>query len=284
MDWVTGRHHFDVMPFATVTGRNAPRGFIFGMPKWFRFLIVPESPEHVLAYVDYTAQEIGIAAALSGDPAMAAMYLSNDPHLYFASLAGAVPSQARKEDYPEIRKKYKTVNLGVLYGLTPRGTAMKLGISFQEAEELHKAHRRLFPGFWKWSERRIVMALHRGSIRTRLGWQASVPPESNDRTWANWPMQATGADIMRLTVMYMDEAGLALLAPVHDGFLLSCRRDAVDATREQVDYACASAVEHVLPDFKLKWEVSIHEERFIDLDGQPLWDTVQGFLQDADRG
>lgn len=179
-----------------------------------------------------------------------------------------------------IRKKYKTVSLGVLYGLTAWGTAAKLGISYQEAENLHRVHHRSFPEFWRWSERVVVSAINRGSIRTRLGWRALVDHDSNGRTWANWPMQANGADIMRLTIMYMDEAKLAILAPVHDGFLLSCRRDEIDATRRKVDYACASAVEHVLGGFKLKWTVTIHDARFEDPDGLPLWETVQRLLQE----
>lgn len=281
VDSVTGRHYSDIRPFATVTGRNAPTQFIFNMPKWYRFLIVPESPEHALVYVDYTAQEIGIAAALSHDPAMIAMYQADDPHMYFARLAGAVPDEAGKEENAAIRKKYKTVNLGVLYGQAAGGTAERLGISYQEAEKLHREHHRLFPAFWTWSERMVTTAINRGSIRTRLGWRALVPPESNSRTWANWPMQANGADIMRLTAMYMDEAGLEVLAPVHDGFLISCRMDELAAIRRKVDYSCASAVEHVLGDFKLKWTVSVHKDRFVDPDGLPLWETVQGFLQGA---
>lgn len=278
VDYSTGRHYFDVRSFATVTGRNAPRQFIFNQSKWMRFLVVPESPDHILMYVDYKAQEIGIAAALSRDQKMMEMYQAEDPHMAFAEFAGAVPKGARKDDYPEIRKKYKTVGLGVLYGLTPEGTARKLGISTREAEELHRAHRRLFPIFWDWSERSVVAAMNNGHIRTRVGWRSLVPPESNARTWANWPMQATGSDIMRLTVMYLDKCGATLLAPVHDGFLISARRVEVPAIQAVVDYACGAAVEHVLPGFRMNWTVTVYEDRFEDPDGLPLWETVQRLL------
>lgn len=284
MDLTLGRHYFEVAPFGTITGRNAPKQFLFGKSKWMRSLVVPESPDHVLVYVDYSAQELGIAAALSGDPEMQAMYQAEDPHMAFAKLAGAVLEGTRKDDYPEIRKKYKTVNLGVMYGLTPDGTARKLGISASEAKDLHRTHQRLFPVFWKWSERVVVTAMNGGWIRTRLSWRSRVPPESNPRTWANWPMQAHGADIMRLAVMYMDKARLALLAPVHDGFLLSCRRQDLPALRRIVDYACGTAVEHVLGDFKLRWTVTVYEDRFEDPDGLPLWETVQRMLRDSQHG
>lgn len=280
VDLGTGRHYFDVIPFGTITGRNSPGQLIFGQAKWMRFLIVPESPEHVLFYVDYSAQEVGIAAALSRDPAMGAMYEAEDPHMAFAELAGAVPAGARKDEYPEIRKKYKTVNLGVLYGLTPAGTARKLGITEKEARELHQIHRRLFPVFWDWSERTVVTAMNRGMIKTRLGWRCLVPPESNERTWANWPMQAAGADIMRLTVMYLDREGADLLAPVHDGFLLSCHRQDLHKLHGIVDFSCGAAVEHALGDFKLRWTTTVYEERFEDPDGLPLWETVQRLIRE----
>lgn len=280
VDFNTRRHYFNVIPFGTITGRNAPRQFIFNMAKWMRFLVVPESPEHVLVYVDYSAQEIGIVAALSRDPAMMEMYQADDPHMAFAELSGAVPAGSRKEDCPEIRRKYKTVKLGVLYGLTPSGTARKLGISEREAQELHKEHQKLFPVFWNWSERRVVTAMHRGSIRTRLGWRCWVPSESNERTWANWPMQASGAEIMRLTIMYMERRGLTLLAPIHDGFLLSCRRDAIDDMKEELNFACSTSVEHALPNFKLRWTVEIYEERFEDPDGLALWETIKRLIKD----
>lgn len=281
VDLGTGRHYFSVMPFGTITGRNTPNQFIFNQSKWMRFLIVPESPNHVLVYVDYSAQEIGIAAALSRDPEMGAMYQAEDPHMAFAELAGAVPVGARKDGYAEIRKKYKTVNLGVLYGLTPDGTARRLGVSVEEARGLHQTHRRLFPIFWDWSERVVVTAMNRGSIRTRAGWRSLVPPDSNPRTWANWPMQATGADIMRLTIMYMDKAGLVVLAPVHDGFLISCRRQELSDVYRRIDYACATAVEHVLPNFRLHWTITVHEQRFEDADGLSLWETVQRLLRES---
>ncbi len=279
MDAEKERHYFSVGPFGTITGRNASRQFLFSRAKWMRFLVVPESQDHVLVNVDYSAQEIGVAAALSNDSAMKAMYEKDDPHMAFAELARAVPEGATKDNFPDIRKKYKTVNLGVLYGLTPNGTAHRLGIPINEAEQLHQTHQRLFPAFWEWSEQRVITAMNRGSIRTRLGWRCLVPPGSNARTWANWPMQATGADIMRITIMYMEKEGLTVLAPIHDGFLLSCHRDEIDAMKEKVNFACRTAVEHALPNFKLRWTVDIHEERYMDSDGLPLWERIQDLIR-----
>jgi DNA polymerase I-like protein with 3'-5' exonuclease and polymerase domains len=162
--------------------------------------------------------------------------------------------------------------------------AARLGIGRREADALLQSHRAMFPTFWKWSERIVQGSFDRGWIITPCGWKSAVPQGSNDRTWMNWPMQATGGDIMRLTITYLDRQGVRILAPVHDGFLLSCRRDQRDDLRLAVDYACSMAVEHVLPGFPLRWEFTIHDGgRFEDEDGRPLWNQLQRILKEPNH-
>ena len=246
-----------------------------------RFLIVPPSPDHVLVYVDYVAEEIGLAAALSGDPMMREVYESADCHMSFAIRAGAAPSGATKRTHANVRKLYKTVNLGVQYGQSGFGIAEKLGVSRAVAEGLLKEHRKLFPVFWQWSERTVQGAFDRRYIKTPCGWGARVPAYSNERTWMNWPMQAAGGDIMRVTIMYLDRQNVHVLAPVHDGFLLTCRRNQLADLRAAVDYACRQATDHVVPGFPLKWDFEVYPDRFADEDGKPLWDRLQRAMEDV---
>jgi hypothetical protein len=284
VDQVFRRHYFSTLVFRSVTGRNQPRGFVFSAPKWMRYLIVPESPDHVLVYVDYVAQEIGIAAALSGDPVMRSVYEADDCHMAFAIRAGAAPAGATKESYPDVRKRYKTVNLGTLFGQTAHGIAPRLGVGRRDAERLLDDHRALFPTFWTWSERLVQGSIDRGWIVTPCGWRSKVPFPTNDRTWMNWPMQATGADIMRLTITYLDRQNVRVLAPVHDGFLLSCRRDQLDDLRAAVDHACKTAVEHVLPGFPLRWNLTVHDRgRFEDEDGAADWHRLQEIMEEVNE-
>jgi hypothetical protein len=283
LDPVLGRHFFSTSVFRSVTGRNQPRNFVFSGPKWLRYLIVPESPEHVLVYVDYTAQEIGIAAALSADPMMRAIYEADDCHMAFAIRAGAAPAGATKKTHPDVRKRYKTVNLGTLYGQTAYGIARRLGVSYLEADKLLADHRSLFPTFWSWSDRMVQGSIDRGWIATPCGWRSRVPFPTNERTWMNWPMQATGGDIMRLTVIYLNRQNVWLLAPVHDGFLISCRRNQLEDLRLAVDFACGTAVEQVLPGFPLRWDFTVHENgRYEDEDGRQIWDKLQAIMENAD--
>jgi hypothetical protein len=283
VDPALGRHYYNTSPFRSVTGRNQPRGFIFGAPKWARWLIVPESPEHVMVYVDFVAQEVGIAAALSRDAAMRSIYEAEDCHIAFATRAGANLAGASDQARKQVRKQYKTVNLGVLFGQTEYGISHRLGISQAAANSLLDDHKNLFPTFWSWSERMVQGAYDRGWIATPCGWRSKVPNRSKATTWMNWPMQATGGDIMRLTITYLDRQGVRILAPVHDGFLLSCRRDQLADLRAAVDWACGTAVEHVLPGFPLRWDVTVYDGgRFEDEDGAPLWCQLQVILEEAD--
>jgi hypothetical protein len=72
------------------------------------------------------------------------------------------------------------------------------------------------------------------------------------------------------------------LAPVHDGFLLSCRRDQLADLRAAVDHACSMAVGHVLPGFPLRWDFTVYENgRFEDEDGADMWKQIQKVAQEV---
>src|SRR5262249_31477835 len=95
-----GRNRLLLSAFAARTGRTQPSNprFIFGPSTWLRSLIRP-GPGRAVAYVDWSAQELGIAAALSGDGAMQEAYLSGDPYLWLARRVGAVPPDATKKTH-----------------------------------------------------------------------------------------------------------------------------------------------------------------------------------------
>src|SRR5262249_47338199 len=114
-----GRNRVLLSAFASKTGRNQPSNsaFVFGPSAWLRSLIRP-GPGRAVAYVDWSQQELAIAAALSGDRKMMAAYESGDFYLTFAKMAGAVPRDATKKSHPREREQFKAVALGVLYGLS----------------------------------------------------------------------------------------------------------------------------------------------------------------------
>ena len=147
-------------PFRSRTGRNQPSNskFVFGSSVWLRGLIKPKEGWGI-AYIDWSQQEFGIAAALSGDEAMKQAYASGDPYLEFAKLAGAVPADATKKSHPEQRALYKATVLAVQYGMGAESLAERIQQPVIVAKELLRKHREAFRTFWKWSDGNVDYAL-----------------------------------------------------------------------------------------------------------------------------
>ena len=128
---------------------------------WLRGLIKPE-PRSAIAYIDWSSQEFGIAAVTVRRRARCRQaYVSGDPYLAFAKQCGAVPPDATKQTHKATRDVFKTVVLGVGYGMEAEALAGRLGILPLEARELLQKHRETYPQFWRWAQN-IVDAVHAG--------------------------------------------------------------------------------------------------------------------------
>jgi hypothetical protein len=123
-----GRNRTMLSPFRARTGRNQPSNsrFIFGPSAWLRGLIKPAAG-FGLAYVDFSSQEVAIAAALSGDAALMEAYRSGDVYMAFAKQAKLAPAYATKHSHKRIRNQCKTVVLGVQFGMGPGTMAQRIG-------------------------------------------------------------------------------------------------------------------------------------------------------------
>jgi hypothetical protein len=276
-----GRNRCLLSAFRSTTGRNQPSnsGFVFGPSVWLRSLIRPQ-PGRAVAYLDWSQQELAIAAALSQDPAMMDAYRSGDFYLSFARLAGAAPPDATKQSHKEVREQFKTVALGVLYGLGADGLAARLGVPPARGRELLALHRRTFPGYWRWSDGVQDAAMLGGELRTVYGWTLRTGPAAKPTSLRNFPMQANGAEMMRLAACLATEQGLQVCCPVHDAFLIEAAAgDAAAATAAMQD-AMRRASELVLPGFPLKTDAKAvaHPDRFLDPRGERMWATVSRLL------
>ncbi len=122
------RNRTVLWPFKSKTERTQPKAtqYVFGPSVWLRSLIQP-TPGQAVAYVDYSAMEFGIAAALSGDQRMLDAYAS-DPYLDFAISFGAAPPGATKKSHAEVRERFKVMLLGTQYCMGPASLAARLGI------------------------------------------------------------------------------------------------------------------------------------------------------------
>ena len=244
-----------------------------------RGLIQPE-PGRALAYVDWEQQEFGIAAALSGDSVMQSAYISGDPYLSFAKHARAVPADATKESHPRERALFKTTILGTQYLIGPNGLGYKLGITLQEAEDLLEYHHRIFRQFWAWSDAVSDYGQLFGKLTAAFGWAMRVSPATSLRTLRNFPMQANGAEMLRLACIFAVEAGVSILAPVHDAVLIESDEQEIDHAVSLTQAAMQRASKMVLAGFPLRSEKRIirHPER---LHAEKLGGTMWRWIMES---
>jgi hypothetical protein len=271
--------------FGSRTGRNQPSNskFIFGPSTWLRSLIRPE-PGRAVAYVDWSAQELGIAAALSGDTAMQDAYRSGDPYLWLARRVGAVPADATKKTHATEREQFKVVSLGVLYSLSADGLARKLAVPPCRGRELLRLHQETFRRFWRWSDRAEMEGMLTGRLQTVFGWTVHIGTDANPRSLRNFPMQANGAEMMRLACCLATERGIAVCAPIHDALLVEGPTDDIEAVVAETQQAMREASELVLQGFPLRTDAKIvrHPERYADERGRRMWETVCQLLVEQD--
>ena len=271
--------------FSSKSGRNQPSNtkFIFGPAVWLRFCIKPD-PGYAIAYVDWSQQEFGIAAALSGDTAMQNAYLSGDPYIGFAKAAGAVPHDATKKSHPKEREMFKQTVLGVQYCMGPESLAIRLNCSIAEARHLLNLHRKSFPVFWRWSDGAVDYAMLTGKIHTVFGWELYFTANTNPRTLRNFPMQANGAEMMRLAACLATERGVKVCCPVHDAFLIEARIEEIDHAVVMMQEIMKEASEIVLGGFSLESDAKIvcHPDRYSDPRGEQVWNMVMEILKERD--
>ena len=278
-----GRNRTAIKSFGARTGRNQPSNaqFIFGPSRWLRGLIKP-APDMAVAYIDYGQQEFGIAAALSGDDAMAEAYQSGDPYLAFGKQAGAIPPEGTKVTHGGQRALFKACVLAVQYGMGPESLADRIGQSVDMAKRLLRLHRETYPTFWAWSQAAVDRAMLLGELQTVFGWPIHVGPSAdpakgaNARSLANFPCQAHGAEMLRLACCMLVEAGVGLCAPVHDAVLIEAPTATIDAEVQRARSIMGEASRIVLGGFEIRtdFEVVRYPDRYMDKDGTDFWDTV----------
>jgi hypothetical protein len=277
-----GRNRCLMSPYGSSTGRCTPSTmrFIFGRPSWMRSLIRPERGR-ALAYVDWSSQEFGIGAILSGDPSMTAAYESGDPYLSFAKRIGLVPDSATKKTHRAERDLAKLTCLATQYGISEITLATRINKPPIYARNLLAAHHAAFRKYWQWTEAAVNTALFRGRLWTRFGWQTHTGANPNPRSLANFPCQANGADMLRLAAGCTCDAGVQLDATVHDALLVEADADDIDTAVDRTRRAMDRASELVLSGFRLRTEAEVirFPSRYRDDRGSAFFDELLTRLQ-----
>lgn len=271
-----GRNRYMTGVFRSKTGRNQPSSSksIFGPSKWVRHLIKPGEGE-ALAYIDFSQQEFGIGAALSRDASMQRAYLTGDPYLEFAKLAGAVPSHGTKESHANERAIYKVAALAILMGMGSEQLGFQTKTCEATGRMLLRQHKEVFSQYWKWSDAQVDRAQLGEALSTVFGWRLHSANERST-TYRNFKLQANGADILRLAAIAITERGIRLCAMIHDAVLIEAPIEQIDEVVEETRRQMAAASRAVLGGFEIGTDVEIvrYPDRFSDAKGKELWETV----------
>ncbi len=217
-----------------------------------------------LVSADYSQFELRLAAAMSGDQEMVAMFNRGaDIHLTTAAqVYGRSPEDVTKQ----MRSAAKTINFGVLYGMSPHGLAAATGMTFTQAKEFIDEYFRLRAPLMGYLEKLKEQARTEGYVETLLGRRRPMPDikSSNyivraaaERAAMNMPIQGTEADLMKLAMVAVDKKLAAevpsadQLLQIHDSILVEC--DEADA--EKVATLLKTTMESIYPELPVKLDV-----------------------------
>ncbi|WP_170372821.1 DNA polymerase I [Ruegeria arenilitoris] len=217
------------IPVRTEEGRRIREAFI-------------AEPGNVLVSLDYSQIELRILAHIADIPALKQAFADGlDIHAMTASEMFDVPLD---EMTPEIRRKAKAINFGVIYGISGFGLARNLRIPRAEAQGFIDRYFERFPGIRRYMDDTIAFAKEHGYVQTLFGRKIHTPeinakgPHAGfaRRAAINAPIQGTAADVIRRAMVRMPEAidGLPakMLLQVHDELLFEVAEDTVDKTIE----------------------------------------------------
>jgi DNA polymerase I len=279
-----GRNRTILSAFRARTGRNQPSNskFIFGPSTWLRGLVKPPAGFGV-SYIDFASQEIGIAAALSGDERMLEAYKSGDTYMGFAKQTGLAPPEATKTTHSSIRDLCKALALGIIYGMGADALATRIGQSPAHARELLELHRRTYPVFWRWSQGAVDTAMLTGKITTVFGWPLHIGSDANERSIRNFPCQANAAEMLRLACCLGVERSVEICAPVHDAVLIAAPLDRLEDDILTMRAAMAEASRVVLGGFECGTDVVTvrYPDRYADPRGAVMWSKVMSLLDET---
>lgn len=207
-------------------------------------------------------------------------YLTGDPYLAFAKQAGAAPPEATKYSHGTIREQFKACALAVQYGMGEISLSARIGQSVSAARELLALHHRTYPVFWKWSDAAVDYAMLKGCLHTVFDWTIHIGTDANPRSLRNFPMQANGAEMLRLALCRATELGIGVCAPIHDAILIEAPLENFENTIVLTQNVMAEASAVILDGFQLRTEVKRipFPARYMDPRGETMWNGVWNLI------
>lgn len=236
------------IPIRTDLGREIRKAFI------------SKDAEHVLLSADYSQIELRIIAHISKDPAMIEAFKSGvDIHTATASKVWGVPIE---EVDKEMRRKAKTVNFGIIYGISAFGLSQRVQISRGEAKEIIDNYFVQFPGIKSYMDNTINAARESGYVETISGRRRNLRDINSrnatvrgfaERNAINAPIQGSAADMIKMAMIKIQnwlntsELKTKMILQVHDELLFEVPQNEVDQVSIQVKKLMEEAMQLDVP-------------------------------------
>lgn len=259
----TGRIHTSFMQAVTATGRlsskdpnlqNIPIRTVRG--REIRKAFIPRDENHLILSADYSQIELRIMAAFSKDESMLDAFNNGlDVHKATAAKVFHVPLEEVTSD---MRRKAKTVNFGIIYGVSAFGLAAQLAISRTEAKEIIDQYFVEFPKVKTFMDQSITDARENGYVETVLGRRRYLrdilSANMNERGFAernaiNAPIQGSAADMIKVAMIqiqdFLERENLKskMILTVHDELVFDAHKDEVDYLKTQINKIMCEAMD-----------------------------------------
>jgi len=240
---LTGRIHTSFNQTVTATGRlsssnpnlqNIPIKTEVG--RSIRKAFVAENKKHLMLSADYSQIELRILAHLSGDKNLIEAFRSNkDIHAFTASL---IYGHEEKDVTAEMRQAAKTVNFGIVYGMSAFGLSRDLGIDISEAGKFIDSYFERYPGVKIFLKKTIEETAQKGFVTTILGRRRYIPEIKSEnasvrnfaeRAAVNTPIQGSAADLIKMAMINIHDKirnfEAKMILQVHDELVFEVSSD-----------------------------------------------------------
>ena len=263
----TGRVHTTYMQAVTATGRlssNNPN--LQNIPirtergQQIRKAFVPRNEDYTLLSADYSQIELRVIAALSGEKNMIEAFLQNqDIHRSTAAKVFNVDIQSVTR---EQRSHAKTVNFGIIYGVSAFGLSNQTELSRSESKELIDTYYQTYPQLKVFIDKQIHFARENGYVETILGRRRYLPDINSrnqvvrgaaERNAVNAPIQGSAADIIKIAMINIynllkdNKLKTKMLLQVHDELIFDVPKNELDFVKPLIKKTMEAAYQFAVP-------------------------------------
>jgi DNA polymerase I len=263
----TGRVHTNYNQAVAATGRlSSTNPNLQNIPirtekgREIRKAFVPRDDEHILLAADYSQIELRIIAHLSEDPAMMEAF-NHGLDIHTATAAKVYGVELSEVD-KEMRRKAKTVNFGIVYGISAFGLSERLNIPRSEARDIIENYFEQYPGVKKYMDHNIAYAKEHGYVETIMGRRRYLPDINSgnanvrgfaERNAINAPVQGSSADMIKIAMikihreMQIQNLKSAMILQVHDELVFDARKDELGVLKPIITDCMQNAIKLKVP-------------------------------------